>query len=170
MGNSKIANIGAIMHAMRDTSPELAKSVSEYLSKKTQTSYDKMEIKLKAAGYTVEQYFKSLEENSSSKEFIESYRNTAALATQVEIIRKSTEISDTEKIKLLSDIHEREVMQQKEAVDELRRQRSDKLKAVGGIMLGIGVLTSKQVGPIIVKNKKAIGNMATKVIKALPKK
>lgn len=170
MGNSKIANIGAIMHAMKDTSPEIAKSVSEYLSKKTQISYDKMEIKLKAAGYTVEQYFKSLEENSSSKEFIESYRNTAALATQIEIIRNSTEISDSEKIKLLNDIHEREVMQQKEASDELRRQRNDKIKAVGTIILGLGVLTSKQVGPIIVKNKKTIGNVATKVIKALPKK
>ena len=76
MGKGKLANIGAIMHAMRETTPEVAKSVSEYLSKRTQVSYDKMEVKLKAMGYTVEQYFKSLEENSSSREFIESYHNT----------------------------------------------------------------------------------------------
>ena len=170
MRKGKLANIGAIMHIMKDTTPEVAKSVSEYLSKKTQVSYDKMEIKLKAAGYTVEQYFKSLEENSSSKEFIESYRNTAALAAQIEIIRNSTEISDIEKVKLLNEIHNREVSQQKEAAAELRQQHSDKLKAIGCIVVGFGVLTGTQVGPTIVKNTKTIGNVAAKVIKALPKK
>lgn len=170
MGKGKWANAGAIMAAMKDTTPELAKTVSEYLTKKTQYSYDLMETKLKAAGYTVEQYFKSLEDNSSSREFIESYRHTAALAAQIEIIRNSTELPDIEKIRLLSEIHEREVAQQKEAAAELKQQRNDKLKAFGYIAVGIGVLASKQVGPTIVKSTKNIGNSAVKIAKSIPTK
>lgn len=170
MGKGKLANIGAIMSSMKDTTPEVAKTVSEYLTKRTQVSYDKMEIKLKAAGYTVEQFFKSLEENSASKEFIESYRHTAAIAAQIEIIRNSAEIPDVEKVRLLGEIHDREVAQQREAAEELRQQRNDKIVAVGKIMAGVALLTSKEVGPVIVKSTKTIGKTAVKVVKLLPKK
>ena len=109
MGKGKFVKMAAIMTTLKETTPETAKVVAEYLTKKTQVSYDKMEMALKAAGFTVEQYFKSLEENSPSREFIESYRHTAAIAAQIEIIKNSIEIPDTEKIKLLREIHESEV-------------------------------------------------------------
>ena len=166
-----LANAGAaIMYAMKDITPEIVKSVSEHLSKRAQVSYEKMEIKLKAAGYTVEQFFKSLEENSSSKEFIESYRNTDALEAQIKIICDSEVIPDLDKIELLNDIYEKEISQQEEAEDELRRQCNDKIKVIVCIFLCIGLLSEKGFKTIMLKNTKTIGKLPKNIVKKLPKK
>ena len=69
MGKGKFAAMAAIMSSMKDATPEMAKAIGEYLTKKTQVSYDKMEVTLKAAGFTVEQYFKSLDFNRQFTQF-----------------------------------------------------------------------------------------------------
>lgn len=166
----ELAVMANIMRIMKDVTPTVAKSVAEYLVKKDQNSYNRMEVTLKAAGFTVEQFFRSLEENTSNQEFIESFRRTSALAAQEEIIKNSTEIPDIEKIKMLDRLHEKEVKQQARALEEIRQKRRDNFQYAVGILMGIGLLTSKTVGPYLMKSSNKLIKASTSALKSITKK
>ena len=148
---SKLALMASIMNAMKEASPTVVKSVADYLMKKDQNSYNKMEITLKAAGFTVSEFFKSLEVSSATQHFVDSYRQTASLAAQIDIIKDSTELTDSEKLKRLRELHTEEVAQQKRAEEALKRRRKDNFIYASGIIAGTTLLVNKSIIKIMEK-------------------
>lgn len=88
--------------------PEISKSIFDYLNHRNDTNYKKLDVALKAYGFTVQQLLNAID----TQKFIDSYRNTKAIDASVLVARDSKEFSDEEKIRILNDIHKSEISQQ----------------------------------------------------------
>ncbi len=120
-------NIGTISTALNILKiPEIAGQLFIYLNNKSQQNYNKLDLSLKAYGFTLDKLLNCIDEES----FIRSYRNTNSLTISIDIIKNSTQISDKEKIQLLSSIHEREIEQQD-------RAEKFELHKIGTVCIGV---------------------------------
>lgn len=160
--NMDIKTIAKIAGQFMNVTKDLPKQTLEYLNTRSQLAYSKLETTLKAAGYTVTEYFNSLADHSSDKEFIDSFRNVGALVAKIEIVQNSTEMSDAEKCAELDKILEQQKQQESVANGELHKKRQDHLKAVvaigSTIIGGVAVVASD------------VPKIAGKAIKAITKK
>lgn len=157
-----IKTIAGIAGQFMSVTKDLPKQTLEYLNTRSQLAYSKLETTLKAAGYTVTEYFNSLADYSSDIEFIDSFRNVSALAAKIEIIQNSTDMSDAEKCAELDKIFEQQKQQENVANDELHKKRKDHLKAV--------VATGAIIGGVVVATHDEARKIAGNAIKAIAKK
>lgn len=147
--------IAGISNKFMDVSNDITKDTMDYLKTRTKASYDKLEISLKAMGFSIKTYFDSLADNAPDQIYVDSFRNVSTLAAEIEIIKLSTQLSDIEKLDRLDSVFQKQQEQQREAAKELKQKRKDNLKAtlaIGGMtMFGTLILVNKKVGPTIVK-------------------
>lgn len=166
--------ISSIASKFMGTSKDISNAAFDYLKTRSVNSYKTLEVHLKAFGFTVEQFFNALADNTSDIEHSNSFREVSSLKIQEQIIENSEELSDAEKIDALNDLYEKQVEQQDRAEAERRRKRGDITKgilAAGATIAVTGtVVATKGKLPINGKAGAQIAQNAAKSLLKLPLK
>ena len=97
--------------ALLKFAPEISNKYFNYLTTKSQADYNKLDVALKAYGFTIQQLF----DNIDSESFIKLYQSTNAINASISVIQNSTEFTDKEKCEKLKEIHKQEISQQNRA-------------------------------------------------------
>lgn len=148
-----------------NVSKDITEATLDYLKYQNQNTFNKLEISLKATGYTVKTYFDKLGDNTADVECIKIFKQNASILAEIDLIRNSSELSDNEKLQRLDKVYEKEKELIKMAEEQIHRSNVEFRKHVATIATCVGgviVISTKKVGPVLAK-------LPGKVIKHLPK-
>lgn len=157
--NVKTKVITSIAKNFIPVSKALSKDTVSFLNERSLINYQKLEITLKAIGYTVEQYFKCLSDNTNDIELVSTFMNTSAICAKINIIINSTEFTDFDKMAELDKIIAVQAEQMHYGCEENRKKRKDTFDGIFKIMVfisGAYLMGSKNSMPGIAKTIKRI--------------
>lgn len=151
-------NIGIIKSIAKNfmiISKSLPRETLNYINNVSVAEYNKLEVTLKAAGFTVEQYFKNLADNSSDIEFVSTFTKMSAISAKIDLINCSTEMSEYEKIAELDKLIAIQIAERQAGFDELHKKRKffldATIKIISLAFFGATMLGNKNSLPTISK-------------------